>query len=108
MIGAGTIINPIVKIVTAVAILAAISIFVVKPILDTTENVSRDSQRRSQQIQRQSQRQSEKIHFSVSRTQALAQVSVAKATGDKKRAARIINCVHQAKTVSRMDLCRAK
>jgi hypothetical protein len=40
MIGAGTFINPLLKIVTVVAILAAISIFVVKPILDTTEEVS--------------------------------------------------------------------
>jgi hypothetical protein len=40
MIGAGTFINPLLKVVTVVAILAAVSIFVVKPILDTTEEVS--------------------------------------------------------------------
>ena len=38
MLGAGTVINPIIKIVTTVAILAAIGIFIVKPILETTEN----------------------------------------------------------------------
>ena len=38
MLGAGTIINPILKIVTTVAVLAAIYFFIVKPILDTTNN----------------------------------------------------------------------
>jgi len=108
MIGAGTVINPIVKIVTTVAILAAISIFVVKPILDTTENVSRQQQERSDRFTRQAQKQSEKIRYSVSRTQALAQVSVARATGDRKRAARIMACVRSAKTFDRMEFCRAK
>ena len=37
MIGAGTVINPIIKIVTTVAILAAVGIFIVKPVLETTE-----------------------------------------------------------------------
>jgi hypothetical protein len=38
MLGAGTVINPIIKIVTVVAILAASYIFIVKPVLDTTES----------------------------------------------------------------------
>jgi hypothetical protein len=38
MLGAGTIINPILKIVTTVAILAAAYFFIVKPVLDTTNN----------------------------------------------------------------------
>jgi hypothetical protein len=37
MLGAGTVINPIIKIVTVVAILAATYFFIVKPVLDTTE-----------------------------------------------------------------------
>lgn len=40
MIGAGTIINPIVKVVTIVAVLGAVYLFFVKPILDTTEEVA--------------------------------------------------------------------
>lgn len=39
MLGAGTIINPIIKIVTVVALLGAAYLFVVKPILDTTDSV---------------------------------------------------------------------
>ena len=42
MIGAGTIINPILKVVTTVAILGAAYIFIVKPVLDTTEEISGD------------------------------------------------------------------
>jgi hypothetical protein len=38
MLGAGTLINPIIKIVTTVAILAAVYLFIVKPALDTTNN----------------------------------------------------------------------
>lgn len=37
MLGAGTVINPIIKVITTVAILAAVGIFIVKPVLDTTE-----------------------------------------------------------------------
>jgi hypothetical protein len=37
MLGAGTVINPIIKIVTTVVILAAAYLFIVKPVLDTTE-----------------------------------------------------------------------
>ncbi len=40
MLGAGTIINPIIKIVTTVIILGAVYLFFVKPALDTTENIT--------------------------------------------------------------------
>ena len=40
MIGAGTFINPLLKVITTVAILAAAYFFIVKPALDTTEEVS--------------------------------------------------------------------
>jgi hypothetical protein len=38
MLGAGTIINPIIKVVTTAAILAAAYLFIVRPVLDTTED----------------------------------------------------------------------
>jgi hypothetical protein len=40
VLGAGTVINPIIRLVVTVAILAAVGIFIVKPILDTTETIS--------------------------------------------------------------------
>jgi hypothetical protein len=42
VLGAETVIGPIIKLVVTVAILAAVGIFIVKPILDTTENISRN------------------------------------------------------------------
>jgi F0F1-type ATP synthase membrane subunit b/b' len=40
MIGAGTFINPLIKVITTVAILGAVYLFFVKPALDTTEDIS--------------------------------------------------------------------
>lgn len=108
MIGAGTVISPIIKIVTTVAIIAAVSIFVVKPILETTENISSEQQRRTERFQREADERSERIQFTVARTQALAAASSARAFGDNKRARRIMACVRAAKTADRMDFCRAK
>jgi hypothetical protein len=39
MIGAGTFISPLLRIVVTVAILAAVYFFIVKPVLDTTNSV---------------------------------------------------------------------
>ncbi len=38
MLGAGTVINPIIRIITIVAVLAATYLFIVKPVLDTTNS----------------------------------------------------------------------
>lgn len=43
MLGAGTVINPIIKIVTTVVILGAVYLFIVKPALDTTSDVVSES-----------------------------------------------------------------
>ena len=43
MLGAGTVINPIIKIITTVVILGAVYLFIVKPTLDTTNNVFNES-----------------------------------------------------------------
>lgn len=43
MIGAGTFINPLLKIVTTVAILGAVYLFFVKPALDTTEEITNNA-----------------------------------------------------------------
>ena len=55
MIGAGTIINPILKVVTTVAILGAAYIFIVKPILDTTEDITSDVAAQTRQAQEDAQ-----------------------------------------------------
>ena len=39
LLGAGTVINPIIKIITTVVILGAVYLFIVKPALDTTNSI---------------------------------------------------------------------
>lgn len=48
MIGAGTFINPIVKIVTTIAILGAMYVFFVRPALDTAETITEEVGRQTQ------------------------------------------------------------
>ena len=54
MIGAGTVINPIIKIVTTVAILAATYVFIRKPVLETTEKAVEGAGRQIEAQQRAS------------------------------------------------------
>jgi hypothetical protein len=74
MLGAGTIINPIIKVVTTVAILAAIGIFIVKPVLETTENVSNDVNTNIRNSLKASQQASQgfDLDFSESRAESFA------------------------------------
>ena len=53
MLGAGTIINPIIKIVTTVAILGAVYLFIIKPTLETTSNITDRAFDTSDQIQKE-------------------------------------------------------
>jgi hypothetical protein len=55
LIGAGTIINPIIKVVTTVVILGAIYLFFVRPILDTTEDIAERTGQQFEQSQRDAQ-----------------------------------------------------
>ena len=70
MLGAGTVINPIIKIVTAVAILAAVGIFIVKPVLDTTDKAINSVSRQVHDAQRQSQQQSSNFDLDFARSRA--------------------------------------
>ena len=96
MIGAGTFINPLIKIVTTVAILAAAYFFIVKPTLDTTEKafdsvspvfesidvLPNDVQRQVQQSVREAER--------VQRQQARASEQ------QIRQADRLISCIQRA------------
>ena len=55
MLGAGTVINPIIKIVTTVAILAAVGFFIVRPVLDTTDKAIDSVNESVRNAQQQSQ-----------------------------------------------------
>ncbi len=77
VIGAGTIISPIIKVVTTVAILAAIYFLFVRPILDTTEDITNDvtgniakSQQQSNQASAQAQQQATAAEIESARNEA--------------------------------------
>ncbi len=70
MLGAGTVINPIIKIVTTVAILAAVGIFIVRPILDTTENAIDSVSKGVRDAQQQSRQQSAQMDLTFARSRA--------------------------------------
>jgi hypothetical protein len=95
VIGAGTVINPIVKIVTTVAILAAVGIFIVKPILDTTEKAIDETGRQIQASQRAGEEASREFDLDFARTRSHGYVqSLASAWPAAARAVR--GCVRGA------------
>lgn len=108
MIGAGTVINPILKIVTTVAILAAVSIFVVKPILETSESASEQSREQIDRALSHSEERSREVQLNVARGIALDAARSARIAGDRERARRIVACVQAAgDDPVEMDFCRA-
>jgi hypothetical protein len=74
VIGASTVINPIIKIVTTVAILAAVGLFIVKPILETTEKAVDQAGRQIKASQRASAQASADadLQFATSRAESFA------------------------------------
>jgi hypothetical protein len=95
MIGAGTFINPLLKVVTVVAILAATYLLILRPILDTTNDTINRAFDESAAIQRS-------ISQDVRRAQRQAQQQGAEsftieAQGTSlKEAERILDCVQKA------------
>lgn len=79
MVGAGTIINPLLKVVTTVAILAAVYFFIVKPSLETTEKISSGITENSQNIR-------ESVQDSIRESQTGTQAQVDQALNQAQRA----------------------
>lgn len=65
MIGAGTIINPILKVVTTVVILGAVYLFIVRPVLDTTEDLTNSATQQSKQALADADARSEAISLDI-------------------------------------------
>ena len=70
MIGAGTIINPIIKVVTTVVVLGAVYLFIVKPVLDRTEDVVNESTAQFRQSQAEAAQRSDEIALEHARSSA--------------------------------------
>ena len=105
MLGAGTIINPIIKIVTTVAILAAVGIFIVKPILETTEEVSSNVNESINQSLNQSSQASQNAALSSAISRARSYISSLAGTWPAA-AAEIRDCLREAgKDIAEAEHC---
>ncbi len=105
MIGAGTIINPILKIVTTVAILGAAYIFIVKPVLDTTEDITGDVAEQTRQAQINANAASEEfdLNFAKDRAESFA---TSLRTQWPEAAREVTDCVREAnKDAKAMEKC---
>jgi hypothetical protein len=74
VIGAGTLINPIIKVVTTVVILAAVGFFVVRPVLDTTEKVIDETGRQINEAAAQSQQAIRDSNLSSAKSRAASYI----------------------------------
>ena len=105
MIGAGTIINPIIKVVTTVVILGAVYLFVVRPVLDTTENVVDKTRAQIAQSQRDAAQRSDEISLSSAESRAGTYATSLQNTWPAGARA-VSSCVHDARgRVDAMERC---
>jgi hypothetical protein len=105
LIGAGTIINPILKVVTTVAILGAAYLFIVKPVLDTTEDITGSVSEQTRQAQEDAAKASAEfdLNFAEDRANSFAN-SLSSQWPQAGREVR--DCVRAAdKSVKEMERC---
>ena len=110
MIGAGTFLNPLIKIVTTVAILAAVYVFAIRPVLDTTEELSGKAFEQSEQIRdgvQESISQSLRESRRTARQNGVQTFEVSKSSqGSLKDANRLLGCVQRAQgDVAKIQAC---
>lgn len=110
MIGAGTVISPIIKIVTTVLILGGVYLFVVRPILDTTERTVENVRGNIEQSQRESAQQASAAEIESTRNSAASygRSLLAGSQPWPEAADAVLNCVKQASdSIQRLDRCEA-
>jgi len=106
VLGAGTVINPIIKVITTVAILGAAYLFIVKPVLDTTETVSEGFNNSISQGFSQPQREAEQRLKAAGIRTTKAKRITSHAKGD---ATRLLNCIQAAGgDVNEIQACGAR
>jgi hypothetical protein len=104
MIGAGTFINPLLKIITVVAVLGATYIFILEPILDTTEDIT-DSVNNS--IGESLQSTNNQIDKALEQSGATQTVEIPQSAQDSlKEANRLLDCIQRANgNVEKIQRC---
>lgn len=80
MLGAGTVINPIIKILTTVAVLAATYLFIVRPVLDTTNEAIDKGAAQARQIRDDARRAVHDSNVQAARSRAGSYVSSLQST----------------------------
>jgi hypothetical protein len=107
MVGAGTFLNPLLKVVATVAVLAASYFFIVKPILDTTNDTIDRAFDESANIQKSVQ-QSIKQANQQAQQQGAGNVQFEASGLTPKQAERIQKCVAEAAgDVNALQACGA-
>jgi hypothetical protein len=117
VVGAGTIISPIIKVVTTVAILAGVYLLIVRPILDTTEDITKGvneniarSQQQSNQAAAAAQPQATEAEVSSTRQSATSYANslIAGSQPWPKASKAVLHCVKQAgDNLPKLERCEA-
>jgi hypothetical protein len=104
MIGAGTFINPLLKIITVVAVLGASYIFIIEPVLDTTENISGDI---NNSIGQSLESTNQQIDKALRQSGAAQTVEIPQSSQDSiKEANKLLDCIQRANgNVDKMQRC---
>jgi hypothetical protein len=106
LIGAGTIISPIIKIVTTVAILGAIYLFFVKPTLDTTESISESV---GNSINQSFDSFSPNVQDSIREARKLQRQAANASSAQIQDATKLLNCINDASgDVDKISACNSK
>jgi hypothetical protein len=105
MIGAGTFINPLLKIITVAAVLGATYLFIVRPVLDTTEEVSSNiNDSVSQSLESTNEQIDEALDQAGTGTQT---IEIPQSSQDSiKEANRLLDCIQRANgNVDKIQRC---
>lgn len=110
MIGAGTILSPIIKVVTTVAILAGVYFLIVKPILDTTERTATGISSNISQSQQDSAQRAAEADIEATRNSATSYANTLLAGSQPwtEASKAVLTCIRKAgDSVSKLDKCEA-
>ncbi len=106
MIGAGTFINPLLKIITTVVILGAVYLLFVRPILDTTEHAFDTVAPAIQQAERLGGPQVDKA---IRKAQHLQNDASQVSQAQLKQADKLLNCIQDASgNIDKITACNNK
>ncbi len=109
MIGAGTFISPLIKIITTVAILAAVYFFIVKPTLDTTENITSGINESIGESFDNFDQFSPSVQRSIRQAEKLQQQSSQTSQAQIQNANKLLSCIQKADSdVDQIQACNAK